>query len=588
MSQLKYSSNPPNQSGPAVEAANILILNVDDTEALRYAKTRILLRAGYQVEEAATGAGALEKVISLRPSLVLLDVNLPDISGIDLARQLKEEFPAILVLQTSATFVTGADRIAGLDSGADAYLTQPVEPDELVAAVRALLRMRAAEEGLRQANELLERRVEERTRELAIRTIELEERTKELEELNRRLRHESEERSKVEAALRQSQKMEALGQLTGGIAHDFNNLLGAITSSLQLMQRRIKAGRYDVNHYIDTALSGSERAAKLTSRLLTFSRQQALSLAPLDVNELVGSLTDLLKRTMGEQIRIEFDLQANPAYVQCDENQLENALLNLAINARDAMPAGGDFRIETRNETISTGIALDFGDLQPGDYVTLSVIDTGTGMTPTIKERAMEPFFTTKPIGQGTGLGLSMIYGLMSQCGGALTLESEVGKGTNIKLYLARNDEPHQPDRTPSDDSGQQTRMPATVLIAEDEELIRMMMVEILQDEQYRVLEANDGESALEHIKRGEKITLLITDIGLPGTNGRQLVEAARQIIPNLKLLFVTGYSRDILRRRMIENGENDTDWIAEVPILRKPFDLSSFTEKVNAILRES
>jgi len=209
-------------------------------------------------------------------------------------------------------------------------------------------------------------------------------------------------------------------------------------------------------------------------------------------------------------------------------------------------------------------------------------------MTPTIKERAMEPFFTTKPIGQGTGLGLSMIYGLMSQCGGALTLESEVGKGTNIKLYLARNDEPHQPDRTPSDDSGQQTRMPATVLIAEDEELIRMMMVEILQDEQYRVLEANDGESALEHIKRGEKITLLITDIGLPGTNGRQLVEAARQIIPNLKLLFVTGYSRDILRRRMIENGENDTDWIAEVPILRKPFDLSSFTEKVNAILRES
>ncbi|MET1027712.1 MAG: response regulator, partial [Dongiaceae bacterium] len=508
--------------------------------------------------------------------------------GIDLARQLKEEFPYILVLQTSATFITGADRIAGLDSGADAYLTQPVEPDELVAAVRALLRMRAAEEGLRQANELLERRVDERTRELGIRTTQLEERTRELEDLNGRLRHESEERSKVEAALRQSQKMEALGQLTGGIAHDFNNLLGAITSSLQLMQRRLKAGRYDVTHYIDTALSGAERAAKLTSRLLTFSRQQALSLAPLDVNELAASLTDLLRRTMGEQIRVAFDLQAKPSYVQCDENQLENALLNLAINSRDAMPAGGDFRIETRNETIATNITLDFGELQAGEYVTLSVIDTGTGMTPAVKERAMEPFFTTKPIGQGTGLGLSMIYGLMSQCGGALTLESDVGKGTCVKLYLARNDRPRQSGHEPSDESGQQPRMPATVLIAEDEELIRMMMVEILQDEQYRVLEASDGESALAHIQRGEKITLLITDIGLPGTNGRQLVEAARRIIPDLKLLFVTGYSRDILQRRMVENGEDDTDWISEVPILRKPFDLTSFTEKVNAILRES
>ena len=306
--------------------AGVILLNVDDTEALRQAKSRILRQAGYTVREASTAYDALREVDISRPALVLLDVKLPDIGGTEVCRLIKERFPSVLILQTSTAHVSGADRVAGLDSGADAYLIQPVEPEALVAAVRALLRLQAAEEALRQANESLEQRVAARTREL--------------EEANRKLRHEAEERARAEAALRQSQKMEALGQLTGGIAHDFNNLLGAISGSLQLMQRRLKTGRVDVERYIEAALFGTNRAAKLTSRLLAFSRQQPLNLRPVNANDLARGMLDMLRRTMGEQIKVELDLQAQPGWTRCDENQLENSLLNLAINARDAMPSG--------------------------------------------------------------------------------------------------------------------------------------------------------------------------------------------------------------------------------------------------------
>ncbi|MDY0884621.1 response regulator [Dongia soli] len=552
--------------------SGVTILNVDDTEALRYAKSRILNRAGYAVREASTGHDALREVETSQPALVLLDVKLPDISGTEVCRLIKQRYPSVLILQTSATYVTGADRVAGLDSGADAYLIQPVEPEELVAAVRALLRLQAAEEALRQANEGLEQRVAERTREL--------------EEANRRLRHEAEERARAEAALRQSQKMEALGQLTGGIAHDFNNLLGAISGSLQLMQRRIKSGRVDVERYIEAALFGTNRAAKLTSRLLAFSRQQPLNLRSVNVNDLARGMLDMLRRTMGEQIKVELDLQAEPAWTRCDENQLENALLNLAINARDAMPSGGHFRIETRNETLQNGLRDELVNLAPGNYVTLAVVDTGSGMTAEVKKRAMEPFFTTKPIGQGTGLGLSMIYGLMTQSGGALVLESEVNRGTSVKLYLKREEPASAMARHAPDGETEMPKIEATILVVEDEELLRSMMIEVLQEENYQTLAAHDGPSALEQLNGDAPIDLLVTDVGLPGINGRQLVERARTIKPDLKILFVTGYSRDLLRRQMAEPGEDESaHWIKGIEILRKPFELTDFSQTVRGIL---
>lgn len=572
MSELKHPQ-PPAQPVDKTDAP--LILNVDDTEPLRYAKTRILRRGGYRVEEAASGALAMEMAEKLRPSLVLLDVKLPDMSGIEVCRRLKTKYPALLVLQTSATFVTGADRIAGLDSGADAYLTQPVEPDELLAAVKALLRMRAAEEGLRQANDLLEQRVAQRTEELRIRTVQL-------EESYRRLRHEIDEREKVEAVLRQSQKMEALGQLTGGIAHDFNNLLGAISGSLQLIEKRIKKGKFDIGRYLDAALTGTARAAKLTSRLLAFSRQQTLNLNAVDVNELIDGLADMLRRSMGEQIIIEIDLNADPAWIKCDENQLENALLNLAINARDAMPEGGTFKIETRHERLEKPDRQQ--NLMAGDYVVLTVSDTGTGMPKAVLERAMEPFFTTKPIGRGTGLGLSMIYGLMSQCGGGIAIESEEGKGTAVRLFLASAQVQVKSGTEDMTEEQQGEKTSAVILIAEDEDLIRMTMVDVLQEEGFQILEAHDGETALQQLAAMTGISLLITDVGLPGLNGRQLIERARTTHPDLKAIFVTGYSREILQQQTSEGGAQDS-WIKDVPVLRKPFDLTDLVNKVRSVL---
>jgi CheY-like chemotaxis protein len=287
----------------------------------------------------------------------------------------------------------------------------------------------------------------------------------------------------------------------------------------------------------------------------------------------------MLRRTMGERIVINVDLRADPAWVKCDENQLENALLNLAINARDAMPEGGTFKIESRREN-----PAELQNLAPGDYVMLTVSDTGIGMPKSVLERAMEPFFTTKPMGQGTGLGLSMIYGLMAQCGGGVVLESEEGKGTAVKLFLASAEEKKKnSDRKEMVEEQNDGKTPATILIAEDEDLIRMTMVDVLQEEEFHVLEAHDGESALQCLATTPNISLLITDVGLPGLNGRQLVERARANHPDLKVIFVTGYSREILQQSA-DGGPQD-NWIKSIPVLRKPFDLTDLINKVRSLL---
>src|SRR4030088_2558884 len=331
----------------------------------------------------------------------------------------------------------------------------------------------------------------------------------------------------TEEALLQSQKMEAVGQLTGGIAHDFNNLLTGIVGSLDLLQTRLNQGRTEnVARYINAAMTSANRAAALTHRLLAFARRQPLIPKSVDANQLVVSLEDLLRRTIGETIDLEITASDDLWGTLCDPNQLESALLNLAINARDAMPDGGRLTIATANARFDS-VTADTPTLLPGDYICIGVTDTGVGMSAEVAARAFDPFFTTKPIGQGTGLGLSMIYGFARQSNGHVTIDSKIGRGTSVKLYLPR----HHGDITaphPSAAKGDKhTATGETVLVVEDEPVVRGIILEMLHEEGYRTLEAVDGPSGLQILRANERVDLLITDVGLPGMNGRQLADQA-------------------------------------------------------------
>ena len=410
------------------------------------------------------------------------------------------------------------------------------------------------------------------------------ERTRELVEANDKLRTEAEERERIAEELRQAHKMEAVGQLTGGLAHDFNNLLAGISGSLEMMRLRTAQGRMtELGRYIEAALSSVGRAAALTHRLLAFSRRQTLDPKPIRVDGLVGSMEDLFRRTVGPSIQIETKLAAGGLWpVLCDPNQLENALLNLVINACDAMPDGGHLAIETANIALDEKGAASSDEplrnVPAGEYVAVSVTDTGTGMSPTTMTRVFEPFFTAKPIGQGTGLGLSMIYGFVQQSGGHIHLRSEVGQGTTVTIYLPRH--LGAVDGAEIDTVADlPARGAAVVLVVEDELSIRMVIADVLSDLGYTVLEAGDGGSALKILEAGTLIDLLITDVGLPGgTNGRQLADTARQRRPDLKVLFITGYAESAaaVRNGLIAEG---------MQVMTKPFALEALTAKIQGIL---
>jgi PAS domain S-box-containing protein len=429
---------------------------------------------------------------------------------------------------------------------------------------------KAAEASLRQANEALEARVAKRTRELV--------------EANVKLRAEAEERERVEEALRQSHKMEAVGQLTGGIAHDFNNLLTGISGSLELVRTRAAQGRTaELGRYLDAALASAGRAAALTHRLLAFSRRQTLDPKPTDVNRLVRGMEDLIRRTVGPGIQVETRLAGGLWPALCDANQLESALLNLVINARDAMPDGGRIVIEAVNAALPgprwTPGTPSFGGVPPGEYMVLSIADTGAGMTPEVLERAFDPFFTTKPLGQGTGLGLSMIYGFMQQSGGHLRLRSAPGQGTTATIYLPRHlgaaDHPAEADVAASPSSAEAG---AVVLAVEDEPAVRMVIADALSDLGYTVLEADNARSGLGIVESGTRIDLLLTDVGLPGgMNGRQLADAARSRRPGLKVLLVTGYAE------AAATGHGLLDQGMEV--MTKPFAVDALTARVQGMI---
>jgi PAS domain S-box-containing protein len=397
--------------------------------------------------------------------------------------------------------------------------------------------------------------------------------------LEQRVHDEVHARSKVEEQLRQVQKMEAVGQLTGGIAHDFNNMLAVILGGLNLLQRKLARGETDVERFIEGAIDAAQRAATLTQRLLAFSRQQPLSPEPLIINKLVAGMSELLDRTLGEHVKVETVLAAGLWQVKADPAQLENAILNLAVNARDAMPGGGRLTIETLNAFVDDAYAREYA-IEAGQYVLIAVADTGAGMAPEVIAKAFDPFFTTKGAGKGTGLGLSQVYGFVRQSGGHVKVYSELGVGTSVKIYLPRlygeAAATEQAKRLATVHRGLRSEI---ILVVEDEERVRALSVEALRELGYGVVEASGPRQALRMLDEGQQVTLLFTDVVMPDMSGRQLADRARVKRPNLKVLYTTGYTRNaIVHNGMLDPGTN---------LLTKPFSIEELAAKVRKILDE-
>ncbi|WP_434588959.1 response regulator [Pseudomonas sp. R4-83] len=445
------------------------------------------------------------------------------------------------------------------------FLERPFHPVTLVSMVSAALRGRRRQYEAR--DRLIDLSESERRLQSTLETLE-----QQVEERTAQLRHNEE-------ALRQSQKMEAVGQLTGGIAHDFNNMLTGIIGSLELIRRRLARGRTeDLDSLIDLGVTSANRAAGLTHRLLAFSRRQSLDSKAVQMNTLVLSMGELLQRSLNESIQLEMRLDENLWVAEADPNQLESALLNLVINARDAMPDGGKLVVETSNQVLHRDFTEAYSNLEPGDYVMLSVTDNGCGMPQSVISRAFDPFFTTKPIGQGTGLGLSMIYGFSKQSRGHVSIDSEIDQGTTVKLYLPRFrgeelvvDDPnveHSPDALEGE----------TVLIVEDDPAVRVLVCAVLSELGYAYVEAGDADTALPILNSTQRIDLLVSDVGLPGMNGRQLAEVGRQYRPGLKVLFITGYAEHAaVRGGFLDSG---------MQMITKPFTFDLLTAKVREMIK--
>lgn len=518
-----------------------LILNVDDTEAARYAKHRTLTHAGFLVEDAGSGAEALHKVEALRPDLVLLDVRLPDISGIEVCKQIKQRWPATAVLQTSATFTSPADRARGLEGGADSYLIQPIDPGELVASVRALLRLHAAEEKLRQLNETLERRIDERTADLA--------------NVNARLVEQIAQREHAEAALVQSQKMEAVGQLAATMAHDFNNILASVVGYMYLMRRKVDDT--SLRALTDKAISAVDRGRRLTSRVLAFTRSDDLVTTAVDVRALLDGMEDWLRQTVGSAVTLKVDVQDGVDLVATtDAGQLELAILNLVINARDAISGTGSIGVQVNVHRLD---AAD-GELPPGDYVVVNVSDSGSGMPPEVAARAFDPFFTTKPVGQGTGLGLSQVGNVARLSRGAARIRTVQGEGTTVSIWLAWGDASQLETFSRSgfgDLSGQGER----ILLVDDEADIRRTVSQLLNESGYEVESAASGVEALDLVAASPP-DLLLLDVLMPGIGGLEVARRVRQVHPQLPIIFLSAHA----------NVETIAAEVPHASLLRKPF----------------
>ena len=398
----------------------------------------------------------------------------------------------------------------------------------------------------------------------------------EIDTANAALRAEMASRQEAEAQVRQMQKMEAVGQLSGGIAHDFNNMLAVIMSAMNLIQRKLARGETDIGKFVDSATDAVNRAAALTQRLLAFSRQQPLSPRAVDANRLVSGMSELLRRALGGSLSVETVLAGGLWRTYADVSQLENAILNLAVNARDAMGDDGRLTIETANAHLDDAYARAHAEVQPGQYVMIAVTDTGSGMTPDVLARAFEPFFTTKPVGKGTGLGLSQVFGFVKQSGGHVKIYSEPGQGTTIKIYLPRHfgegtesavERPATPEPTVSE----------TILVVEDDASVRAGTVAAIAELGYRVEQAADAAEALRRLEANPQVALVFTDIVMPGMNGRKLADEAARRFPAVKILFTTGFTRNAV----VHNGVLDHG----VHFIAKPFTIEQLARKLREVL---
>jgi signal transduction histidine kinase len=548
------------------ESSRILV--VDDDEATRYVKSRVLRRQGYVVSEAGLGRDALALAVVEKPHLTLLDVKLPDASGIEVCREIKSRFPQMIVLQTSAAFTGVADRTRALDGGADSYLVEPIEPDELVATVNALLRMRSAEQEARRINSNLEQLVAERTRELA--------------EANWRLADEITNRRKAEAVLWHTQKLDLIGQLTGGIAHDFNNLLMVISGNLELVQQALDGGDRPssarparLRQLLVNAAAATEHAAKITQQLLAFARRGVLAAEPACGSDLLAVSEGFLRRAAGEAIEVAFACAPDLWHCRVDLVQLEAVILNLVVNARDAMPEGGKLRIEMANVTVGIAGGEAERGVVAGDYVRIVVSDTGHGMPPEVIDRVFEPFFTTKEAGKGSGLGLSQVYGFVKQSDGHILIDSTPGEGTAFTLYLPRSDV--SIELSSARDDARAHEAPGgseTVLIVDDNADVREVTTVIVGSLGYEVLSAMDATEALALIRDHWDIDLLISDIVMSGgIDGFELARRARSLHPSLAILLMSGYAA------------GSTAEAREFPIVHKPYRREELARQIRAAL---
>ncbi|WP_172453056.1 response regulator [Xanthomonas arboricola] len=640
------------------------ILVVDDNAVTRYSVRRVLEHHQFVVDEAGTGTDGLARLAEQAFAAVVLDVNLPDMSGFDIVRTLRAEPRTALlpVVHVSAASIATGDMITGLEAGADAYLIHPVDPSVLVATLRTLLRARQAEDALRisearfreifehisapiavvdaglhahEANAAFQRLVGTATpgealavpgvdqaatvhaltdalaqrerwsgalsilregkvcetewrvspyrepdlglllvEDVTEQRLREREQRQELDTATTELAHQIAERQRTEIQLLQAQKMEALGKLTGGIAHDFNNLLTSIISGLDMIQLAVESNRIErVPRLAEIATGSAHRAAALTQRMLAFARKQSLDAQAFDINARVRSLEDMLHRSIGENIVLELDLADTPLVAVADANQLENVVLNLVINARDALKGRGTIRIQSAAYTAQGDPELD-----DGEYVAVNVIDNGSGIEPAILNQVFEPFFTTKPIGEGTGLGLSMTYGFARQSGGTARITSTVGRGTTVALLLPRGLTASAVPPTPAPSSPRARS--ERILLVDDTDVVRMMVSEVLSDAGYQVVEAEDANGALDQLRAGVEIDLVVSDVGLPGMNGRDMADVARALRPGLPILFITGYAENAAtRQEFLDDG---------MALLPKPFSLNDLLNMVGQMLDSS
>jgi signal transduction histidine kinase/ActR/RegA family two-component response regulator len=517
----------------ASDKVNILL--VDDQQAKLLSHEVVLAEIGENLLKAGSARDAFECLLKNEVALILIDVCMPDLDGFELATMIREHprFQNTAIIFVSAVMHENLDQLRGYRLGGVDFVPVPVVPELLRAKVKVFVELYRKTRQLEQFNAELEERVAERTAELR----------KFNEELEQRIEERTRERETALAQLFEAQKMDTIGRLTGGVAHDFNNLLMAVLGSLSLLEKRLPDDP-QAKRLLQNAIQGADRGKALTQRLLAFSRRQELKPEPVDLKRLVRGMEELLKRAVGHGIECRFDFPAELPPVLADANQLELALLNVALNARDAMPEGGLFSIGARGESLTARSSAAPANLAPGEYVHITIADTGSGMDASTLAKATEPFFTTKGPGKGTGLGLSMVHGLAAQSGGLLRISSQPNEGTCVDLWLPRaNEAPEILEQTADSIEPGPVTPHCVVLVVDDDALVMNGTAAMVQDLGHATLEAHSGAEALQLLSSGAKVDVVLTDHAMPAMTGLQLAQCIQERFPGMPIILATGYA---------------------------------------------